>query len=59
MAERQISYDQAEMTRSELDARDITISEMKRMMDSLETELQHSVSREQDLRKVPADIRVG
>lgn len=36
----------------ETEARDITISEMKRMVDSLEVELQNSISRESSLRKV-------
>ena len=44
--------DQTEMTRAELDAKDDTISDMKKMMDSLEVELQTTVHRERELKKV-------
>jgi len=44
--------DQSQLTRAELDDKDDTIADMKKMMDSLEAELQTSIHRESDLRQV-------
>lgn len=47
---------QAADAKAETEARDITISEMKKMVDSLESELQNSISRENSLRRVGCDL---
>ncbi|KAF6020145.1 hypothetical protein EB796_021518 [Bugula neritina] len=47
----QESLDQSQLTRAELDDKDDTIADMKKMMDSLEAELQTSIHRESDLRQ--------
>lgn len=52
LAESEHSMSQSELTKAELDERDVTIADMKKIVDALEVELQTSVHRENDLRKV-------